>query len=244
VSPRPDIAVVTGASGGIGAAVSRALHARGEGHLRLALHCNAHAEAADALSRELPGSFVVRADLSTAAGRDTLLAAALAQGSPFILVNNAGVDRPHEPALDIEEASFDRMIELNLKAPVLLMKAFGREMARAGSGVIVNVSSVLARVAVTGSAVYRLTKAALEEATRQFAMELGPRGVRVNAVAPGFIATPMTESLTDEMRERFLRQIAAGEFGRPEAVAAAICGLVENDYVNGAVLSVDGGIAL
>ena len=244
MSRRADIAVVTGASGGIGAAVSRALHARGEGQLRLALHCNAQPEGAEALCRELPGSFVVRADLTTSAGRDALLAAAVAAGTPFILVNNAGVDRPYEPALDIEEASFDRMIALNLKAPVLLMKAFGREMARAGSGVIVNVSSVLARVAVTGSAVYRLTKAALEEATRQFAMELGPRGVRVNAVAPGFIATPMTESLPEEMRDRFLRQIAAGDFGRPEAVADAVCSLIENDYINGAVLSVDGGIAL
>jgi 3-oxoacyl-[acyl-carrier protein] reductase len=244
VSRRADIAIVTGASGGIGAAVSRALHARGQGRLRLALHCHSRPDAAEALSRELDGSFVVRANLATASGREGLLSAALAQGSPFILVNNAGVDRPHEPALDIDEASFDRMVELNLKAPVFLMKAFGREMARAGSGVIVNVSSVLARVAVTGSAVYRLTKAALEEATRQFAMELGPRGVRVNAVAPGFIDTPMTESLPEETRERFLRQVSSGEFGRPEAVAQAVCALVENDYVNGAVLRVDGGIAL
>ncbi len=239
-----DIAVVTGASGGIGRAVARAIHARGQGSLRLALHCNGHREAADALAEELPGAFVVAADLATVSGRDALLAAVLAEGSPYVLVNNAGVDRPHEPALDIEEASFDHLLAVNLKAPVLLMKAFGREMARTGSGVIVNVSSVLARVAVTGSALYRATKAALEEMTRQFAMELGPRGVRVNAVAPGFIATPMTESLPQETRERFLRQIASGQFGPPEAVADAVCHLIENDYVNGAVLPVDGGIAL
>lgn len=238
------IAVVTGASGGIGRAVAKMIHERGGGDLRVALHCNGNRELADALAAQLPGSFVVRADLATASGREALLAAALAQGSPYILVNNAGVDRPHEPALDIEEASFDHLVDVNLKAPVLLMKAFGREMARAGSGVIVNVSSVLAHVAVTGSAAYRATKAALEEMTRQFAMELAPRGVRVNAVAPGFIATSMTESLPEETRERFLRQIAAGEFGRPEAVAAAVCHLIENDYINGAVLRVDGGIAL
>lgn len=239
-----DIAVVTGASGAIGRAIARAIHTRGESALRVAIHCAENRAAAEALAVELSGAFVVQADLATASGREALLAAVLSQGSPYILVNNAGVDRPHEPALDIGEESFDRLVTVNLKAPVLLMKAFGREMARAGSGVIVNVSSVLARVAVTGSAVYRATKAALEEMTRQFAMELAPRGVRVNAVAPGFIATPMTDSLPPEVRERFLRQIASGEFGRPEAVADAVCHLIENDYVNGAVLAVDGGVAL
>jgi 3-oxoacyl-[acyl-carrier protein] reductase len=239
-----DIAVVTGASGGIGRAIARAVHARGEGALRVALHCNENSKGAQELAAELPGAFIVSADLATPSGRDALLAAVLGQGVPYILINNAGVDRPHEPALDIDEDSFDRLVAVNLKAPVLLMKTFGREMARAGSGVIVNVSSVLAHVAVTGSAAYRATKAALEEMTRQFAMELSPRGVRVNAVAPGFIATPMTESLPAETRDRFLRQIAAGEFGRPEAVASAVCHLIENDYINGAVLRVDGGIAL
>ena len=239
-----DVAVVTGASGGIGRSIARAIHTRGEGGLRLALHCNENRSGAEDLARELPGAFVVAADLATADGRDALLQAVLGHGTPYILVNNAGLDRPHEPALDIDEASFDRLVAVNLKAPVLLMKTFGREMARAGSGVIVNVSSVLARVAVTGSAVYRATKAALEEMTRQYAMELAPRGVRVNAVAPGFIATPMTEALPPEARERFLRQIASGQFGHPDAVASAVCHLIENDYINGAVLPVDGGIAL
>jgi 3-oxoacyl-[acyl-carrier protein] reductase len=239
-----DVAIVTGASGGIGGAIARAIHARGEGALRVALHCAENRTAAEALAAELPGAFVVQADLAAASGREALLNAVLSQGTPYILVNNAGVDRPHEPALDIDEESFDRLLAVNLKAPVLLMKSFGREMARAGSGVIVNVSSVLARVAVTGSAVYRATKAALEEMTRQFAMELAPRGVRVNAVAPGFIATAMTESLPPEVQDRFLRQIASGEFGRPEAVAEAVCHLIENDYINGAVLAVDGGVAL
>lgn len=239
-----DIAVVTGASGGIGRAIARAVHARGEGVLRVALHCNDNANGAEELAAELPGSFVVPADLATATGRAALLQAVLGQGTPYILVNNAGVDRPHESALDIEEASFDQLVAVNLKAPLLLMKSFGREMARAGSGVIVNVSSALAHVAVTGSAVYRATKAALEEMTRQYAMELAPRGVRVNAVAPGFIATAMTDSLPAEMRDRFLRQVALGNFGTPEAVASAVCHLIENDYINGAVLAVDGGIAL
>jgi 3-oxoacyl-[acyl-carrier protein] reductase len=186
---------------------------------------------------------LIQADLSRPEDRERLAQEALAQGTPYVLVNAAGDDRPHEPALSIEESSFDYLIGLNLKAPLFLMKRFAREMARSGSGVIVNITSVLARHAVVGSALYRITKAALEAATRQFAMELGPRGVRVNAVAPGFIDTEMTGRLPDEAREQLRRGIAAGAIGAPEAVAAAVCQIIDNDYINGAVLAVDGGIA-
>ena len=239
-----DVAVVTGASGGIGSAIARQLHARSEGSIRLGLQYHTNRAAAEALAAELPGSFLLQADLSSAEGREGLVAETLAQGTPFILVNNAGDDRPHEPALQIEEASFDHLVAINLKAPLFLMKMLGREMARAGSGSIVNVSSVLARRALVGSAVYRATKAALEALTRQFAMELGPRGVRVNAVAPGFIETPMTGRIPEDLREKSRGQIGLGEFGSPDAVAEAVCHLIENQHINGAVLEVDGGITL
>jgi 3-oxoacyl-[acyl-carrier protein] reductase len=238
-----DIAIVTGASGGIGGAVARMIHEKAEGGLRLALHYRSGREAAEKLAGELPGSFLVQADLSRADDRERLAQEVLAQGAPYVLVNAAGDDRPHEPALSIEESSFDYLVGLNLKAPLFLMKRFAREMARSGSGVIVNITSVLARHAVVGSALYRVTKAALEAATRQFAMELGPRGVRVNAVAPGFIDTEMTGRLPEESRERLRQGIAAGSIGSPEAVAAAVCQIIDNDYINGAVLAVDGGIA-
>jgi len=125
-----------------------------------------------------------------------------------------------------------------------LMKEFGKEMMGSGSGVIVNVSSVLARKALVGSALYRASKAALEELTRQFAAELGPRGVRVNAVAPGFIETAMTASIDEKTREKIQSQVALGSFGQPEAVASAVCQLIENDYINGAIVPVDGGMIL
>ena len=239
-----DIAVVTGASGGIGSAICRAIHGKSDGDLRLALAYNHNREAAEKLSADLPGSFTVEADLATSGGRAHLLARVLEKGTPFILVNNAGADRPHETALDLQEDSFDALVALNLKAPIFLMKQFGREMARAGSGVIVNVTSVLARKGVAGSAIYRATKAALEELTRQFALELGPRNVRVNAVAPGFIETPMTADMAEERRERVRSEIALGQMGTPDAVAGAVCHLIENDYINGSVLAVDGGIGL
>jgi 3-oxoacyl-[acyl-carrier protein] reductase len=242
-----DVAVVTGASGGIGSAIARAIRRQSktsEDGLALGLHCHSDRAGAERLSEELGDCFVVEADLSTSAGRARLLDEALAHGTPYILVNSAGADRPHETALDVSEDAFDALVALNLKAPLFLMRAFAREMARAGSGVIVNVTSVLARRAVTGSAVYRATKAALEALTKQYAMELGPRRIRVNAVAPGFIETPMTAELPEERREQARREIACGEMGRPEAVAEAVCHLIENDYANGVVIPIDGGMGL
>lgn len=239
-----DIAVVTGASGGIGRAVAKALHEKSGGDLRLCLHYNGNQKAAEAVKAELAGSFTVKADLASAQGRRGLLESVLKEGNPYVLVNNAGVDKPHEPCLMIQESSFDSIINTNLRSAAFLMKEFGKEMLGSGSGVIVNVSSVLARKALVGSALYRASKAALEELTRQFAAELGPRGVRVNAVAPGFIETPMTDSIAPEMKEKIRSQIALGTFGTPEAVAQAVCHLIENDYINGAVLGVDGGMIL
>lgn len=239
-----DIAIVTGASGGIGQAIALKIHERGGADLRLALHCHKNIDAARALSEKIPGSFMIQADLNQASGRDRLLKETLKHGSPYILVNCAGISKPYELALDISETAFDVIVGANLKTPMFLMKEFGKEMARAGSGVIVNVSSVLARKTLPGSAIYRAAKAAIEEMTKQFAMELGPRGIRVNAVAPGLIDTAMTREIPEAAREKILSQVAVGEMGTPAAVAEAVCQLIENDYINGAVLSVDGGLAL
>lgn len=239
-----DIAVVTGASGGIGAAVAKMIHEKSGGQLRLCLHYNGNEAAAKAVSSEIPGSFVVKADLSTPEGRASLLKSVLDQGVPYCLVNNAGVDKPHEPALMVTEDGFDKLIATNLKAPLFLMRDFAKEMARAEAGVIVNVSSVLARKAVVGSAVYRATKAALEALTAQYAAELGPKGVRVVAVAPGFIETAMTRDIPEARREGIKKEVALGAFGAPEAVAESVWHAVENQYLNGAVIAVDGGMAL
>ncbi len=238
------VAVVTGASGGIGAAIARMIHAKSEGHLKVCLHYNGNEAAAKAISAEIPDSFIVKADLSSSAGRTTLLDAALAQGSPFCLVNNAGIDKPHEPALMINDASFDKIIATNLKAPLFLMRDFAKEMARNESGVIVNVSSILARKAVIGSALYRASKAALEALTQQFASELGPKGVRVVAVAPGFIETAMTADIPEEQRASIRKDVALGQFGAPLAVAETVWHVIENQYLTGAVIAVDGGMNL
>ncbi len=239
-----DIAVVTGASGGIGAAIAKMIHEKSGGQLTVCLHYNGNKAAAEAVSKEIPGSFIVQADLSSAEGRKALLDAVLAKGSPFALINNAGIDKPHEPALMISEASYDKILNTNLKAPLLLMIDFAKEMSRNEAGVIVNVSSVLARKAVVGSAVYRASKAALEALTAQFAAELGPKGVRVVAVAPGFIETSMTAGIPEEQRAGIKKDVALGAFGAPEAVAETVWHAIENQYLTGAVIAVDGGMAL
>jgi len=239
-----DIAVVTGASGGIGAAIARMIGQKAEGQLQVCIHYNGNRQAAEALSNEIPDSFAVQADISTAEGRKTLLDAVLAKGSPFCLINNAGIDKPHEPALMISDEGFDKIIATNLKAPLMLMRDFAKEMARNESGVIVNISTVLARKAVVGSAVYRASKAALEALTLQFASELGPKGIRVVAVAPGFIETAMTASIPEEQRAGIKKDVALGSFGAPEAIAESVWHAIENQYLTGAVIAVDGGMAL
>lgn len=239
-----DIAVVTGASGGIGAAIAKMIHEKSGGQLTVCLHYNGNKAAAEKVSGEIPGSFTVQADLSSADGRKALLDAVLAKGSPFALINNAGIDKPHEPALMVTEASYEKIMNTNLKAPLLLMIDFAKEMARNESGVVVNVSSVLARKAVVGSAVYRASKAALEALTAQFASELGPKGVRVVAVAPGFIETSMTAGIPEEQRAGIKKDVALGAFGAPEAVAETVWHAIENQYLTGATIAVDGGMAL
>jgi 3-oxoacyl-[acyl-carrier protein] reductase len=117
-------------------------------------------------------------------------------------------------------------------------------MGRLDGGVIVNISSILAHRALVGSAVYGATKAALEALTRQFAMELGGHGVRVAAVAPGLIATAMTDLISEELQQKLRGQIASGELGKPEHIAEAVWHLIENEYTTGAVLAVDGGLGL
>ncbi len=239
-----DIAIVTGASGGIGAAICRLIHAKSEGQLNICIHYNGNAQAANALVQEIPESFAVQANISTAEGRKTLLDAVLAKGTPYALVNNAGIDRPHEPALMITEEAYDKILDINLRAPLFLMRDFAKEMARNESGVIVNISSVLARKAVIGSAIYRASKAAVEALTQQFAAELGPKGVRVVAIAPGFIETAMTSAIPEEQRAGIKKDVALGAFGDPIAIAETVWHAIENQYLTGAVIAVDGGMAL
>ena len=236
------IVVVTGASGGIGSAIAKVIYDRAGDEVRLVLHANSNGAALAGLATELGQAEVIQANLASDQDRQRFVVEVLAAGEVCGLINAAGIDKPRETALDISDEAIDLIMGVNFKAALCLMRDLGRAMARGDGGVIINVSSVLAHMSLTGSAVYRASKAALEAATKQFARELGPRGVRVNAIQPGFVATNMTADLSDSLKEKVAGQMTASEFGQPEEMAEATWALLDNDYINGAILTVDGGL--
>ena len=166
-------------------------------------------------------------------------------GGLHILVNNAGITRDNL-AMMLKEEDFDAVIETNLKGAFLCMKAAARPMMKAKFGRIINLSSVVALRGNPGQINYCASKAGVIGMTKSLARELGGRGVTVNAVAPGYIATDMTAALPEAAREAMLSTIPAGRAGTPEDVAAAVAFLASDEaaYITGQVLSVDGGMGM
>jgi 3-oxoacyl-[acyl-carrier protein] reductase len=233
-------ALVTGASGGIGAAIARALHGAGA---TVGLS-GTRVDALEALAAELGArAHVLPADLSDAAGAEALVKAAVeAMGSVDILVNNAGITRDGL-MMRMSDADFDAVIAVNLAAVFRLSRAVLRGMMKARWGRIVSITSVVGQAGNPGQANYAAAKAGVAGMSRSLAQEVASRGITVNCVAPGLIATAMTEKLNDEQRTAILRDVPAGRMGTPEEVAAAVLYLAspEAAYVTGATLAVNGG---
>lgn len=236
-------ALVTGASGGIGGAVARALHERGctvglsgrnEGKLR---------PLADELGER---AHVLTADLGDPAAASALVKAAEeAMGRIDILVNNAGLTRDNL-SMRMKEEEWDEVLRVNLTATFRLAQAVQRGMMKRRWGRIVNIASVVGVTGNPGQCNYVASKAGLIGWTKAMAQEVASRGITVNAVAPGFIATSMTEALTDEQKERINAGIPAGRMGAPGDIAAAVAYLASEEagYVTGATLHVNGGMAM
>ncbi|MCH7937543.1 MAG: 3-oxoacyl-[acyl-carrier-protein] reductase [Proteobacteria bacterium] len=236
-------ALVTGASGGIGGAIARALHAAGA---RVGLS-GTRAGALDALAGELgDGALAVPADLSGANGAKTLLKdAEAALGGIDILVNNAGLTRD-QLAVRMSDEDWQTVLDLNLTAAFRLSRGCLRGMMKKRWGRIISVTSIVGVTGNPGQANYAASKAALIGMSKSLAQEVAGRNITVNCVAPGFIDTPMTESLSDEQKRNLTARIPAGRLGEPADVAGACVFLAtdEASYVTGQTLHVNGGMAM
>lgn len=234
------IALVTGGATGIGAACCRALAGAG---FTVGIHHRTSATAAEALREELGGeSFLVSGDLATTEGVDAVFEAMKARGGVDVLVNNAGATAD-APLFTAKLEDFDRIVATNMRSTWYLTKRLARLMMRKRAGRIVLISSVVGSTGNPGQSVYGMTKAALDNFARTAAMELAPFGILVNAVAPGFIETAMTEVLPPEVREAILSRVPLKRMGRPEEVAALVRFLAtDGSYCTGTTFHVNGGM--
>ena len=236
-------ALVTGASGGIGGAIARTLHAQGA----TVVLSGTRTEALAALAAELGArAHAAPANLAEPEAARALVAAAdEAAGQIDILINNAGLTRDGL-ALRMGDEDWQAVIDVNLTAGFRLARAALRGMLKRRWGRIIAITSVVGATGNPGQANYAASKAGMVGMSKALAAEVGGRGVTVNCVAPGFIETAMTQGLAEAQREQLLGRIPAGRFGVPDDVAACVAFLssAESAYVTGQTLHVNGGMAM
>jgi 3-oxoacyl-[acyl-carrier protein] reductase len=236
------VVIVTGGAAGLGAAAVRRFAAEGA-----IVDCwDLNERDGTALAAELDRVTYRTVDVSDGAAVDAAVEAVVrAHGRVDVLINNAGITRD-ATLLKMDDAQFDQVVDVNLKGVFHCGRAAARVMVAQGHGVIVNTSSVVALYGNFGQTNYVATKSGVIGMTRVWARELGRKGVRVNAVAPGFIATEMVQAMPEKVRTMMAEKAPMQRLGRPEEIADAYLFLASDgaSFVNGAVLSVDGGLTL
>jgi 3-oxoacyl-[acyl-carrier protein] reductase len=236
-------ALVTGASGGIGGAIAKALKAQGAD---VGL-CGRNVEALNKLAAEIgAGAHVFQGDLATAEAAEALIKSAEEKmGQVDILVNNAGLTKDGL-FMRMKDEDWQVVQDVNLTAPFRLTRAAIRGMMKRRFGRIINITSVVGVTGNPGQANYCASKAGMIGMSKSMAAEVASRGITVNCVAPGFIATAMTEALNDEQKAKINATIPAGTMGTSEDIAASVVYLASDEakYVTGQTLHVNGGMAM
>lgn len=240
-------ALVTGASRGIGKAVALALADKG---FTVVINYAGSHDAAEAVKTEIESrggkALTLQGDVSKAEDVERIFSTIKKElGGLDVLVNNAGINRD-ALLIRMKENQWDDVINTDLKSDFLTIKAAAMMMMKRKKGSIINVSSVVGITGNVGQVNYASAKAGVIGLTKACAKELAGRNIRVNAVAPGFIETDMTETIPDNLKEGMLRSIPLGRMGQAEEVAKAICFLASDDaeYITGQVLKVDGGMVM
>jgi len=237
-------ALVTGASGGIGGEIAKALHKQGAA----VVLSGTRAEALESLKNELGSrAFVATCNLGDKDSVEALVKnAEAAAGAPIdILVNNAGITRDNL-FMRMKDEEWDQVIAVNLTAAFRLSRAVLRGMMKKRWGRIISITSVVGETGNPGQGNYAAAKAGLVGMSKSLAAEVASRNITVNCVAPGFIATPMTDALTDAQKEAVFGKIPAGRMGTPAEIAAAVAYLASEEagYVTGETLQINGGMAM
>lgn len=239
------VALVTGASRGIGAQVARHLASCGAAvAVNYAGSAAAAQDVVDAICAAGGRAVALQADVSDSSAAVSLVERTIESlGGLDIVVNNAGITRDGL-VVRMSDEDWSAVIDTNLTGVFYVTRACTRHLMKQRRGAIVNVTSVIGLVGNAGQANYAAAKAGVIGLTKSLAKELAPRGVRVNAVAPGFIQTDMTEALPENVREHAKGQIALGSFGTTQDVANAVAFLASDDagYVTGQTLAIDGGM--
>lgn len=240
-------ALVTGASRGIGRAIALALASKG---FAVALNYAGSHDAAEAVKKEIENAggkaFTVQGDVSKSEDVDRIFKTVKDEfGGLDVLVNNAGINRD-ALLIRMKESNWDDVIATDLKSDFLTTKAAAAMMMRKRKGSIINISSVVGIMGNIGQANYAAAKAGVIGLTKACAKEMAARNIRVNAVAPGFIETAMTDGIPEKIREGMIASIPMGRMGQPEDIAKAVCFLASDDasYITGQVLVVDGGLVM
>ncbi len=239
------IALVTGGSRGIGKEIALSLAKAG---YEIALTFNSNKEMAEEVKKEIEKigqrALIVKADVSLKEDVESMISLIEKElGSIDILVNNAGITKDNL-LIRMSEEDWDDVIRVNLKSAFLTTKAISRSMMKKRYGKIINLSSVVGIMGNAGQANYAASKAGIIGLTKSSAKELGSRGIRVNAIAPGFVSTDMTNALSDQVKESMKKAIPLGYFASPKEISDLVVFLAseKSDYITGQVIEIDGGM--